>query len=121
MKITKENLIKVIKEEIGLVRMLNEGRRQYGFDLTEFTASPGTGGNLTIVPTSGSNLAIDTSFTGVSTVINNRTYYLGQEFTDGIALPEVKKYSGSIVYVDNRPSITRSVNQKEDITVLLQF
>ena len=36
MKITKENLIKVIKEEIGLVRMLNEGRRQYGFDLTDF-------------------------------------------------------------------------------------
>tara|TARA_Y100000593_G_C4293722_1_gene329543 strand:+ start:502 stop:909 length:408 start_codon:yes stop_codon:yes gene_type:complete len=36
MKITKENLIKVIREEIGLVRMLNEGRRQYGFDLTDF-------------------------------------------------------------------------------------
>ena len=94
---------------------------QWGFDLTEFTASPSTGGSLTIVPSSGSNLAIDTSFTGVSTVINNRTYYLGQEFTDGIALPEVKKYSGSIVYVDNRPSITRSVNQKEDIKVILQF
>ena len=89
--------------------------------LTEFTASPSTGGSLTIVPSTGSNLAIDTSFTGVSTVINNRTYYLGQEFTDGIALPEVKKYSGSIVYVDNRPSITRSVNQKEDIKVILQF
>ena len=56
----------------------------YGFDLTEFTASPSTGGSLTIVPSTGSNLAIDTSFTGVSTVINNRTYYLGQEFTDGI-------------------------------------
>jgi len=94
---------------------------QWGFDLTEFTASPSTGGSLTIVPSTGSNLAIDTSFTGVSTVINNRTYYLGQEFTDGIALPEVKKYSGSIVYVDNRPSITRSVNQKEDIKVILQF
>ena len=93
----------------------------WGFDLTEFTASPSTGGSLTIVPSTGSNLAIDTSFTGVSTVINNRTYYLGQEFTNGIALPEVKKYSGSIVYVDNRPSITRSVNQKEDIKVILQF
>ncbi len=93
----------------------------WGFDLTEFTASPSTGGSLTIVPSSGSNLAIDTSFTGLSTVINNRTYYLGQEFTDGIALPEVKKYSGSIIYVDNRPSITRSANQKEDIKVILQF
>ena len=36
MKITKEKLIEVIKEEIGLVRMLNEGKRQYGFDLTDF-------------------------------------------------------------------------------------
>ena len=93
----------------------------YGYELQEFTSSPGTGGNLTIVPTSGSNLAIDTSFTGLSTVINSRTYYLGQEFTNGIADPEVKKYSGNIVYVDNRPSITRSTNQKEDIKVILQF
>jgi len=93
----------------------------YGYELQEFTSSPGTGGNLTIVPTSGSNLAIDTSFTGLSTVINSRTYYLGQEFTNGIANPEVKKYSGNIIYVDNRPSITRSTNQKEDIKVILQF
>ncbi len=93
----------------------------YGFNLTEFTASPSTGGTLTIIPTSGSNLAIDTSFTGLSTVINSRTYYLGQEFTDGVATPEVKKYSGNIIYVDNRPSITRSTNQKEDIKVILQF
>ena len=35
--------------------------------------------------------------------------------------PEVRKYSGNIIYVDNRPSITRSTNQKEDIKVILQF
>jgi len=93
----------------------------YGFNLTEFTSTPGTNGSLTITPTSGSNLAIDTSFTGVSTVINNRTYYLGQEFTSGLASPEVKKYSGNVIYIDNRPSITRSKNQKEDIKVILQF
>jgi len=93
----------------------------YGFDLTEFTASPGTGGSLTITPTVGVDLNIDSNFTGISTVINNRTYYLGQTFTSGIANPEVKKHSGSIIYVDNRPSITRSSNQKEDIKVILQF
>jgi hypothetical protein len=38
----------------------------------------------------GSNLAIDTGFSGISTVINNRTYYLGQQFTNGVAGPEVK-------------------------------
>jgi hypothetical protein len=93
----------------------------YGFDLTEFTSSPSTGGSLIIVPSSGSNLAINTSFSGISTVINSRTYYLGQEFTNGLANPEVKKYSGNIIYVDNRPAITRSSNQKEDIKVILQF
>ena len=93
----------------------------YGFDLTEFTSSPASGGSLTIIPSSGSNLSINTSFSGISTVINSRTYYLGQEFTNGIASPEVKKYSGNIIYVDNRPAITRSSNQKEDIKVILQF
>ena len=94
---------------------------QYGFELKEFTASPDTGGSVSIVPSSGSNLAIHTTFTGLSTVINNRTYYLGQSFTNGIANPEVKKQSGNIIYVDNRPSIIRSSNQKEDIKVILQF
>ena len=74
----------------------------YGYELQEFTSSPGTGGNLTIVPTSGSNLAIDTSFTGLSTVINSRTYYLGQSFTNGVATPELQKYSGNVIYIDNR-------------------
>lgn len=93
----------------------------YGFELQEFTASPAAGGSLTIIPSSGSNLAIDTSFTGITTVINNRTYYLGQSFTSGVAGPEVKKHAGNIIYVDNRPSITRSSNQKEDIKIILQF
>jgi hypothetical protein len=94
---------------------------KYGFELKEFTSSPGIGGNITIIPSSGSNLAIDTSFTGISTVINNRTYYLGQTFVSGVAGPEVRKHSGNVIYVDNRPSITRSSNQKEDIKVILQF
>ena len=94
---------------------------QYGFKLNAFTPSPATGGSLTITPSTGSDLGIDTAFSGVSTVINNKTYYLGQEFTDGIGNPEVKKYSGNIIYVDNRPSITRSSTQKEDIKVILQF
>jgi hypothetical protein len=92
----------------------------FGFDRVEFTSAPGTGGSLTISGGSAP-LTIDTTFTGISTVINNRTYYLGQSFTNGLANPEVKKHSGNIIYVDNRPSITRSPNQKEDIKVILQF
>jgi hypothetical protein len=92
----------------------------FGFDRVEFTSSPGVGGSL-IINGGSAPLTIDTEFTGISTVINNRTYYLGQSFTGGLADPEVKKHSGNIIYVDNRPSITRSLNQKEDIKVILQF
>jgi hypothetical protein len=92
----------------------------YGFDQVEFTASPLTGGSLTVVGQT-SSLSIDSVFTGITTSINNRTYYLGQQFTNGVSNPEIKKYSGSIIHVDNRPAITRSPNQKEDIKVILQF
>jgi len=90
----------------------------YGLNLNRFTNSVGTGGTTFIT---GTNLSIDTSFTGISTTLNSRTYNLGQFFIGGLANPEVKKYSGNIIYVDNRPSITRSSNQKEDIKVILQF
>jgi hypothetical protein len=92
----------------------------YGFYLNRFTSNIGAGGTTTIVGTD-SSLQIETTFSGISTVINSRTYYLGQSFASGLSNPEVKKYSGNIIYVDNRPSITRSSNQKEDIKVILQF
>ena len=91
----------------------------YGFRENRFTATPNSG-DLTV--RGGSiNLSISTAFQGVSTVINNRTYYLGQTFVSGLADPEVEKYSGNIVYVDNRPSVTRSASQKEDVKIILQF
>ena len=92
----------------------------YGFKLNRFTSTPTSDGSLNIIGGSVT-LGIDTSFTGVSTVLNSRTYYLGQSFTEGVAPPEVEKYSGNIICVDNRPSITRSTSQKEDIKVILQF
>jgi len=92
----------------------------YGFKLNRFSSTVSTGGTTTITGINNT-LSLDTNFTGISTVINSRTYYLGQSFTSGVSNPEVKKYSGNIIYVDNRPSITRSSNQKEDIKVILQF
>ena len=92
----------------------------YGFKTNRFTADIESGGSFTIVCGSA-NLSISTNFSGLSTSINNKTYYLGQSFTDGVSNPEVKKYSGNMIYVDNRPAITRSSNQKEDIKVILQF
>ena len=92
----------------------------YGFNADRFTADVSDGGSVNI--TGGSiSLGINTSFDGLSTSINNKTYYLGQTFTSGLSNPEVKKYSGNMIYIDHRPAITRSSNQKEDIKVILQF
>jgi len=93
---------------------------QYGYTITRFSAAISEGGTFGIVGTT-SGLTISTDFSGLSTSINNKTYYLGQSFTKGLSNPEVKKYSGNIIYLDNRPAIKRSSNQKEDIKVILQF
>jgi hypothetical protein len=92
----------------------------YGFNMNRFTSNTTTGGSITIVGGSA-NLGIDTVFTGVSTVLNSRTYYLGQSFTNGVSQPESQKYSGNIIFLDNRPSVTRSSSQKEDVKIILQF
>ena len=93
----------------------------FGFSALRFTSAITSGGSYNIIPTSGNTLSIQTSFTGISTVINNRDYYLGQKFTLGFANPEVEKYSGNIIHVDNRPAVTRSSSQKEDVKIILQF
>ena len=99
---------------------LNVDNAQFGFRMNRFTADINPGGNLTIIGGSN-NLAINTSFQGVSTSLNSRTYYLGQNFINGVSQPEVEKYSGHMIYVDNRPSVTRSSSQKEDVKIILQF
>ena len=50
---------------------------EYGFTLNRFSSTTQTGGSLNIIGGSAT-LAIQSSFTGVSTVINSMTYYLGQ-------------------------------------------
>ena len=84
---------------------------EYGFKMNRFTPDIVTGGSFDIIGGS-STLAIQTSFTGVSTEINSRTYYLGQSFNEGVAQYEVEKYTGNIIYVDNRPLYYKIVQSK---------
>lgn len=94
-----------------------------GYNINQFTSSPGSGGSLTIVGSSmnGSSLTIDSGFTGLSTVINNTTYQLGSYFTSGISSSEYNNKSGEIIYIDNRFPVPRSKSQKEDIKIVLEF
>ena len=75
-----------------------------------------------ISPFSGS---IDTSFgdpTPTNKVtVGNKVIDLGVTFTKGLANPEINKSSGDIIYIDNRPLVSRNSRQKEDIKIILEF
>ena len=45
----------------------------------------------------------------------------GISFTNGIATPEINSKTGDIIYIDNRKSIQRDLNQKEDVKIILEF
>lgn len=56
--------------------------------------------------------------------INGTQYngtYLGQNFSNGVSLPDINIKSGDILYVDNRSSVTRQVDQREDIKIIIEF
>ena len=96
----------------------------YGYRLNRFTSTPSTGGSINVVVTTTTGtetVGIETTFTGVSTSVNSKTYYFGQSINSGIASPEIEKYSGDIIYIDNRPEVTRAPNQREDIKIVLEF
>ena len=96
----------------------------FGYRLNRFTSTPSTGGSINVVVTTTTGtetVGIDTTFTGVSTSVNSKTYYFGQSISSGIASPEIEKYSGDIIYIDNRPEVTRAANQREDIKIVLEF
>ena len=64
---------------------------EFGLQLNRFVFDPTTGGELRIIGGS-KDLYIDEGFgsdtnPGISTVINNKTYYLGQTFIDGSCKP----------------------------------
>jgi hypothetical protein len=72
--------------------------------------------------TSGFSGSIDQNFTGISTnPTGNKVINLGVNFTNGLASPEINKGSGDIIYLDNRPLISRNSRQKEDIKIILEF
>jgi hypothetical protein len=64
---------------------------------------------------------IDSSFTGITTSIGNKSINLGVIFTNGLANPEINNKSGEIIYMDNRPTVSRNSRQKEDIKIILEF
>ena len=79
-----------------------------------------TGGSIT--PTSGLySGSIDTTFSSNKVTVGTKVIDLGVTFTAGLANPEINKKTGDIIYIDNRPLVTRDIRQKEDIKIILEF
>ena len=71
---------------------------------------------------SGFSGSIDLNFSGISTnPTGNKVINLGAVFTNGMAAPEINKGSGDVIYLDNRPLISRNSRQKEDVKIILEF
>ena len=101
-------------------------------NLYDSTDSIGVGGDANVLDFSSSGNAvtgpsgfsvnIDSGFTGISTTTpSGKVIDLGVQFTNGLAAEEINKRTGEILYLDNRPSITRNERQKEDIKIVLEF
>jgi len=71
--------------------------------------------------TSAFNAPIDTTFNDNKVTNNNKVIDLGVTFTEGLANPEINKKTGDIIYIDNRPLVTRNLRQKEDVKIILEF
>lgn len=74
----------------------------------------------------GSTSGVTNDFTieplGVGrTITQNSMPISGISFTNGIATPEINSKTGDIIYIDNRKSIQRDLNQKEDVKIILEF
>ena len=75
-----------------------------------------------VTTTGGFSGSVDTSFTGITTnPTGTKLIALGTQFTNGVASAEINKKSGDIIYLDNRPLISRNARQKEDVKIILEF
>ena len=70
------------------------------------------GGPLITGDTSGVTALVDESFTGV---LNDLVFNLG------LSLPELRRYTGSMTYVQNMTMITREPTQSERISLIVEY
>ena len=93
-----------------------------GFTLNKFSGTnvinSFDANNVSNVTTPGSP---DASFNGNTVTVGSKSISLGQGFTAGYANPDIKIYSGDIIYIDNRAPITRSSSQKEEVKIVVEF
>jgi hypothetical protein len=97
---------------IGMTTFFNSSGSVVGLNTTSQISKDGGGWSA----------SVDGSVTNTSTItVSNKIINLGVEFTSGLANPEINSKSGNIIYIDNRPTVTRNSRQKEDVKIILEF
>jgi len=89
-------------------------------EVLDFESSDQVANNIQFV-SSSFNAPIDTSFSENKVTVNGKIIDLGVTFNAGLASPEINKKTGDIIYIDNRPLVTRNLRQKEDVKIILEF
>ena len=59
--------------------------------------------------------SVETPDTTYSLTVSNLT------FSNGYAAPEIQKYTGDIIYVENRRTVSRAIDQIEDVKLVVEF
>ena len=101
-------------QPVGLSTISNNNFKNFDFESNTKA--------VTCVSIGGTVLFPDSEFNNVSSItVNGKVTDLGQTFIGGKANPEVEKYSGDIIYIDNRAPISRSESQKEEVKIVVEF
>ena len=100
-------------QPVGLSTIAANSFRQFDF--------VGVANTVTCSAITGNALIPDVNFNGESITVGGKINQLGQVFSSGKANPDVEKYSGDIIYIDNRAPITRSSSQKEEVKIVVEF
>ena len=67
----------------------------------------------TVTSTNSFSGTIDQNFTGITTAVTStKNVNLATQFTNGVALPEINKGSGDIIYLDNRPRVQETQDKR---------
>lgn len=86
----------------------------------EHIATGNQGGSLTQFSganaiTGASSSSVETPDTTYSLTASNLT------FSNGYSRPEIQKYTGDIIYVENRRAVSRAIDQIEDVKLVVEF
>ena len=119
------SIVKYIQPRENYLDTYASGNVQKTFDpyLTNFSGITtsitysNTEFNTNAITINGNSYVVDSAYSGSQ--IGDT--FLGQSFNSGLSKPDINIKSGEIVYIDNRVSVTRQSQQREDIKIIIEF